>query len=497
MFNKKTKKVILPIVLFSTLMLLACNQTTTSDEITTSEPSTQEKTMLHFTFPPNDSENYPYPYIGDVHPYFDQKTRTWYMYYLDTTGQFNSKLLTSKDGIDWVENTDFWIHSSLANYGVLNVFERDGTYYSYYAEYHASKSTDLINWYYAGGEYQIPQDSQQFPGGMRDPSVTFDKDTNTYYAIGLNYPRRIPSEGIYESNLAITKSIGDNQLQWEPNHLKVFTTNPMNKDFECPQLVKIGRRWYVVASQYGNSVHGVGRTSYLIGDLDKNPYEVDWQSKTLNHLTSEDLCAAQIAQKDDKFYIFGWIPKEHNGGFWGGAINIPTEVYALEDGSLATRFEENLSAKYRGDNIEEITSTVTIENGQKVEVSAYFRLDTEYKFTMSSTATLELSLKNNGMKIVVQNSLTNPKIEVYADTYKCFSYDLRPGDLNGNNVLRVLGEARNLEIELNGKYVLTSRIARSLTLDGDFDTFSLIAKSGKTEFTSISSNKLKKLGEII
>ena len=39
--------------------------------------------MLHFTFPFNDPENYPYPYIGDVHPFYDQASETWYMFYLD------------------------------------------------------------------------------------------------------------------------------------------------------------------------------------------------------------------------------------------------------------------------------------------------------------------------------------------------------------------------------------------------------------------------------
>jgi len=497
-FPRKNKKWLALTVL--TILLSSCQGLTTSvntsDTNSISKPVIKENTMLHFTFPLNDSENYPNPYIGDVHPYYDQKTEMWYMYYLDTTGQFNSKLLTSKDGITWTENTDFWIHSSLANYGVLNIFEKDGTYYSYYHDFHTSKSTDLINWYYAGGEYQIPQDKAQFPGGMRDPSVTYDETTNAYYAIGLNYTRRVPAEGIYQSNLAITKSIGDNQLAWEPNHLKVFTNDPMSKDFECPQLVKIGRRWYVVASQYGNSVHGVGKTSYLIGDVDKNPYEVDWQSKPLNSLTTEDLCAAQIAKKDDKFYIFGWIPRDYNAGFWGGFINLPTEVYALADGSLATRLEPIVGAKLTGENVDSMTTKTTLNSGQELELDIYLRFDNEYKFEINAGAILELRQKENSYRIIITNTINKPTVQVFAGTYQCFNYELRPGALNGINNLRVIGEGKNLELELNDTYVLTSRIARSLTLDGEIDTNIIRSLQGQINIISVSSNKLNFLAEI-
>lgn len=495
MFKKISIRKIVPLLLL-TIALVGCKPTPQSSDTSEPDTTTEEATMLHFTFPFNDPENYPYPYIGDVHPFYDQASETWYMFYLDTSGQFHSKLLTSKDGVSWVENKDFWIHSGLQNYAVLNVFERDGVYWSYYAEYHASRSTDLINWYYAGGEYQIPHDSAQFPGGMRDPSVTYDEETNTYYAIGLNYPQRIFSEGIYESNLAITKSIGDNQKAWEPHHNKVFATNLMNKDFECPQLLKIGRRWYVVASQYGNSIHGVGRTSYLIGDLDKNPFEINWQTKTLHHLTTEDLCAAQIAKKDDKFYIYGWIPKEHNRGFWGGFINLPTEVYALEDGTLATRFDSEFAAKVRGANVDKIEEDITLNIGEKVEVNTFNRLDNEYHFTMSDDAVLEIKQEINNYRIVVTNSITAPKVQVFTATYNCFTYDLRPGALAGDNVLRVLGEGRNLEIALNDTYVLTSRIERSLTLDGETDTNIVVAKQGTINLSLVSANKLKKLSEL-
>ncbi len=485
------------LLLLSFSIMISCTPSpSTSQTSEDSETMLRENTMLHFTFPLGETDEYPFPFIGDVHPYFDEKTQMWYMYYLDTTGQFNSKLLTSRDGISWVANDDFWIHSGLANYGVLNVFEKDDVYYSYYAEYHASKSTDLINWYYAGGEYQIPHDRQQFPGGLRDPSVTYDEDTDAFYAIALNYPRRIPSEGIYESNLAITKSIGNNQFAWESAHNKVFAANPINQDFEVPQLMKIGRRWYVVYSQYGKSPHGVGPTSYLIGDLDKNPYEINWQTKIPHLLTSEDLCAAQIARKGDKYYIFGWIPKMHNGSFWGGYINLPTEVYALSDGTLATRLEQNVASKIRGSVVAQKQTTETLAVKQSVVSTVAGRFDYEVSFSLAANGVLELRQANNNYRIVITNKGANPKIAVLAGTYTCFEYELRPGTYDGTNILRVIGEGRNLQLELNDQYALTSRIAQNLHEGESTNELKIISAEQTATIYSVTSYNLKYLNEI-
>lgn len=447
-------------------------------------------TMLHYTHPLG-NDDYPYPFIGDVHPFFDEKSQTWYMYYLDTSGMFHTKLMTSKDGLSWKENNDFWIHSGFANYAVLNVFEKDGIYYSYYADYQCSKSTDLVNWEYCGGEYQIPADKEQFPGGVRDPSVTYDEETKRYYSIGLNYPRRVISEGIYQSNLAIGVSDGDTMLKWLPTHKKVFSEDAMNKDFECPQLVKINNRWYVVFSQYGNSVHGVGRTSYLIGDEGKNPYEVDWTSKTVHHLNTEDLCAAQIAKKGDKFYIFGWLPRQSNGSFWGGYLNLPTEVYPLEDGTLAARLDENIAGKIRGNSYFKLDNPFDVTPAHSFENDISKRFDIQLEFTLED-GVMEVTSNKGAYRIVFNNTLTSTSVEVYSGNVRCFLMDLRIDELSDKNDVRIIGESKNLEIFLNDKYALTARIDKALE-DGDK---MIVTSNSKATIHQLLMSKLRFLEEI-
>ena len=89
----------------------------------------KEDVLLHYILP----EGYEFRYIGDVHPFYDAKSQKWLLYYLDTSGQFHSKLLTSGNGIDW-EPVELTFRSSMANYGVLGIVQAEGRYYSYYGD---------------------------------------------------------------------------------------------------------------------------------------------------------------------------------------------------------------------------------------------------------------------------------------------------------------------------------------------------------------------------
>ena len=449
-----------------------------------------QNSPLHFTFPLADRDTYPNPYIGDVHPYFDERTNLWYLYYLDTTGQFNSQLLISADGLTWQPRNDFWIYSSLANYGVLNVTRKADTYYSYYADFQCSKSNDLMNWEYAGLEYQVPLDTAAFPGGMRDPSVVYDETDDRWYAIGLVYPKRVASEGIYQSNLAITMSNDGTNTNWNHTFKKVLKNDQYSHDYECPMLHKIGNRWYVFGAHYGYSDHGVGKLSYFIGDENKNPYQVDWTSKEEHFLTSEDLCAPQVFAKGDKHYVFGWIPTNYNNGTWGGLVNLTTQVTQGNDGILFTKWEDGLFARVGKENLFTLASKKALGSSTPIIVpinNKRYEMELAFDFT-DSELVLETGSKN--YKITL-NQQTN-SIRVNVGNYQCFSFDLQPGAVKtSGNILRLIAESKTLELELNGQYALTARIGTTMP---DNDSLNLTAQGGN--LTAATVNSLAYLDEI-
>ena len=65
--------------------------------------------------------------IGDVHPYWDEQSQTWYMFYLKTDGRFSAALMRSKDMLNW-EPVEISSQGALAAYYVLGVQKAGETY---------------------------------------------------------------------------------------------------------------------------------------------------------------------------------------------------------------------------------------------------------------------------------------------------------------------------------------------------------------------------------
>ncbi|MGF7144871.1 hypothetical protein HNQ56_003304 [Anaerotaenia torta] len=442
-----------------------------------------EDTILHYILP----EEFENRYIGDVHPFYDEKTSTWYMFYLATGGQFHSKLLTSQDGISW-KPTELSIKSFMENYAVLGITEKDNRYYSYYGDYHTSVSEDLITWEYAGSSYQAYQDKEQFPGGSRDPFVAYDEDTGRFYSIAINYPKRVPSEGIFISNLAIGRTNSGSLEDWSKEAKPVFAENRDNHDPECPQLIKIGKRWYVFTSFYGYSNHGVGRMAYLIGDENVDPYTMDWTRKEINYLTSEDICAAQIAQKGDQFYLFGWLPKAYDGNFWGGHINLPTEIYQLEDGKLGARMAQDTTELIRGERYFTLEEGVDLTAENSFEFTAEKRSDLQIDFRMEESFSIEFTDKKVAVNITQKEG---KKIAAVTFNHLILSeIEIDAQDLLEENTIRILTEADMLEIYINDKYYLPARIGVMMGKER------VIVRSNKAGVTKADAFYLKTRSEL-
>lgn len=482
--KKRQRRALLAGILFavvSALGLAACGQTGESnkeggkeetdmerkDQMDRTEESAQvqgnvqngeqkEKALLHYILP----EGYEYRYIGDVHPFYDEKSGKWFLYYLDTSGQFHSRLLTSKDGVSW-EPVELTSKSSMANYGVLGIVQWEDKYYSYYGDYHTNVSEDLINWEYAGKRFQAFQDKEQFPGGCRDPFVAYDEETERFYSVAINYVRRVPGEGIFDANLAIGRTASRSLEDWSKEAKPVFAETNDNHDPECPQLLKIGNRWYVFTSFYGFSRHGVGRLAYLIGDEGMDPYSVDWTAKEIHYLTSEDICAAQVAPKGDAFYLFGWIPKQYDAGFWGGHVNLPTQVYQLEDGLLGARMDEETTDLIRGERYFELDSAKDVRPGSSVALTAAKRCDIEVDFLLEGE-TLTLDYAEKKLQIEITKKEGKGVAKVIFNHMTLSEMELDEEQLESRGTIRIISEADMLEIYMNNRYYMPARIGVKL-----------------------------------
>lgn len=310
------------------------------------EKDTYVEKSLHYTLPEDMPNGI---YLGDVHPFYDNGRM--YMFYLNTGGKFQSKLITSSNMLNYQPAL---VESDPVNppeqdaYYVLGIVKQDNVYRSYFGVgdgFASSVSNDLHRWSNAcdtDDKFNVMRKAyfnyDLYPNGGRDPYIFYDADAQRYRLIGMCY-----KESRSDRSLVMYTSTDKEGKYWntEPVELLNFP-QASDGDPECPQMFKIKDRWYIFTSMYGHSVHGVGRLSYWIGDAGKSLDEQDWDEKEVHYLDGEDLCAAQLVAVEDKLYMYGWMPQNYAGGEWGGYLNLPREVFAREDGTLGSRIDERL-----------------------------------------------------------------------------------------------------------------------------------------------------------
>jgi sucrose-6-phosphate hydrolase SacC (GH32 family) len=256
-------------------------------------------------------------------------------------------------------------------------------------------------------------------------------------------------------------------------------------------MFKMGNRWYLLASLYGRTSNGVGRPTYWIGDEGKKITENNWQSKSENSLDGDDLCAAQVVSDGAKSYIWGWIEKKWQGGDWGGHINLAHEVYALSDGSLATRLDETVGQKIRGRELAKITET-TLQSGSTTALEGVFsRVDLAATVQLNSSAAsfalgdvkVQINAKNNVISVTKDE---NDPMQYFA------TYRVPEGSLNGDVNVRIIAEDDMIEVFVNDRYSLCARINENM----QNKSIQVIASDGSVTVKNAVAYKLKFLEEI-
>lgn len=400
--------------------------------------------------------------VGDVHPFYNPSEKTWYLFYLMYhNGAHEPRLMTSDDMLTWMpRKMAFTGGAPMQTYYVLGVIPFEDRFYSYFGNGYtmqSSKSKDLFTWEYSRGT-NIPNSQVLYPGGARDPYVFYDADSKVYRCISTAY-RTHDGMGIgrgMDVSIALsgTKTRDLTSWQWNQQDLIRFLDGKKGEP-ECTQAFKIGDRWYITAAML-NRTNTVGKLSYWTGDAGKGITEVSWQEKAERGLDGENLCAPQLAEKDGRMYMWGWIPSKAFGGSWGGHISLGREVYALSDGTLAVRLAEAIAQQIRGRLLEQKEAVSLTPSASYSLSNQYDRVDLELKTTGLSD---RLVIDIGGTSVVVDRK--NQRLECRqggADgkAYASAVFNQPIGDVN---TIQIIAEADIIEIFVNNHTSLCARIA--------------------------------------
>lgn len=410
--------------------------------------------------------HYPEGYYGDVHPFYDEKNNKMYMYYLSTGKQekpvetFSSLLTTSNNMIQYKDTT---IKVSTTNppeqnlYYALGVYEdAKGNYrssfgYGNYAG--ATLSNDLITWSQGATPYIDDKDGlfkytfrAYFDSDVtsgRDPDIYYDKDTKKYYCVVMNYYTNQTDKG--EKGLALYIANQDGKYSTKVYKLLNCTGRG---DPECPQLKKIGTRWYLFYSIYGTGTSGnVGKFAYRVGDENTSPELINWNNLPEYYLDGGDLHAAQIVKVKDKVYMYGWINYEPLQNVWGGYLNLAREVYQSEDGTLRTRLDEKITSLLNRGIIYKDDNNVSINGKLEKDLGDYYRClifsNIKINKTLNYTGYKVTDGKNNWY-IVISN--------VNGEKYLAITSDLN--NLNPTTSIKINDQNEfNLKIVIDNNFI--------------------------------------------
>lgn len=396
--------------------------------------------------------------IGDVHPYWDEASQTWYMYYLRTDGSFSAALMCSSDMLTWTP-APLESQGTLAAYYVLGVQKASETYYSWYGSdlsMTASASEDLRHWRTPGGDFNIPMGYTSFIS-MRDPYVFFDEDNGVWRVICVAYrTNQLRGRGLgMKCALATAASAGEIPKQWSAVDTALLEfPDGLNGEPECPQMMKIGNRWYIFASMARRHENHVGRLSYYIGEEGKGILEQDWSRKEEHFLTSEDLCAAQVAQGPEGIFLWGWIAPNWDGGGWGGDLSLPLQISQNPDGTLSADLVPQVGQNIRGE---------LLACGTDVVTGSFQRWDAEVDLTLDRGERAVIQCANG--QIVLDDGVGSFSVG-QSDLLIHVSFAMSPGALAGQHTLRIIAEDNILEVFLDGQWALAARMQLDVCCTG-------------------------------
>ena len=304
-------------------------------------------------------------------------------------------------------------------------YHRDGKPLQYVA--HAI-STDLINWEKLP-ELTFGADERIYePFDWRDPFVFYNEEEKCFDMLLAARLR-----GASEKNggcVGLCRSY--DLLHWEAK--EPFYNPESYMTHECPDLFKLGNKWYLVYSTFSEKFV----THYRMSDKLSGP----WTSPIEDTFDARAFYAAKTAQAGDKRMVFAWVPtKRGESDFgqyeWGGNF-IAHEINQTTDNKLTVKPAEGLINMFNKEFVNEKLNKVKIENyeGEKSYV-----ID-GMKDTCMIEAVIEFSegVRSFGIGLRQDSALANGYYLRFEPFYNRIVADMWPRRIRGVNQWYVDGD---------------------------------------------------------
>lgn len=304
-------------------------------------------------------------------------------------------------------------------------YHRDGKPLQYVA--HAI-STDLINWEKLP-ELTFGADERIYePFDWRDPFVFYNQEEKCFDMLLAARLR-----GASEKNggcVGLCRSY--DLLHWEAK--EPFYNPESYMTHECPDLFKLGNKWYLVYSTFSEKFV----THYRMSDKLSGP----WTSPIEDTFDARAFYAAKTAQVGDKRMAFAWVPtKRGESDFgqyeWGGNF-IAHEINQTNDNKLTVKPAEGLINMFKNGTENEKINKVEIENyeGEKSYV-----ID-GMKDTCMIEAVIEFSegVRSFGIGLRQDSALANGYYLRFEPFYNRIVADMWPRRIRGVNQWYVDGD---------------------------------------------------------
>ncbi len=192
-------------------------------------------------------------------------------------------------------------------------------------------SHDMEHWTKRPEDTFYADENRFDPDHFRDPFVFWDEEAGLYRMLLVARRREANYNAGFTAQYTSCDLVRWTEAEpfWAPN---LYNTH------ECPDLFRMGEKWYLVFSEYSDT----RRTRYVMANSLHGP----WRMPADDCFDGKAYYAAKTAQQDGKRYLFGWIATRsgnHDDGAWewGGSLAVH-ELVQRPDGTLGCRMPERL-----------------------------------------------------------------------------------------------------------------------------------------------------------
>lgn len=227
-----------------------------------------------------------------------------------------------------------------------SVIERNGVFHLFYTGHNDGKagfpqqttchstSRDLTTWEKDPRNPVMIADQRWYErDDWRDPFVFWNEAEDCYWALITARSKEGPTPR--RGCIAVAKS--PDLDSWEI-HRPLWTPFLVYAP-ECPDLFRLGPRWYLIFSTM--------ETRYRLTDRLEDP----WLSPPIESMDDVRFYAAKTLSDGQRRLLLGWIPsqqgeRDEGAWEWGGHMGFSRELIARKDGQLAVRCPPEVEAAF-------------------------------------------------------------------------------------------------------------------------------------------------------